>query len=59
MNYNKNDTIEFNIYGTTVVGSFVKIENDKITIKVTKDFIKENIGKEQTIHKSHRHIIIN
>ncbi len=51
MKYKKGQKLEFDIYGTTVEGEFVKIENDTIIIKITKDFIKENIGTEQSIHK--------
>lgn len=58
MDYKQGQRLEFDIYGTTVKGDFVKIVDDKIIIKVTKDFIKDNIGKEQSIHKSHKHILI-
>ena len=44
--------LEFNVYGTTVKGYFVKIENDRITIKTTVDFIKDTLGENQTIHKN-------
>jgi hypothetical protein len=59
MEYKEGQLIEFDIYGTTVIGNFIKIENDEIFIKVTKDFIKENIATEQSIHKSHPHCIVN
>lgn len=58
MVYKKGQRLMFNIYGTTVEGDFVRVEDDKIIIKTTKDFITENIGKEQSISKSHQHRII-
>jgi len=58
MKYTKGEEIEFNIYGTTVIGEFVEfdgIDESIIVIKTTQDFIKENIGEKHWIHKSHRH----
>ena len=51
MKFKKGQRLEFDIYGTVVEGDFVKIENDTIIIKVTRDFIEENIGTEQSINK--------
>lgn len=53
--YEEGQKLEFNIYGTTVEGNFIRTEGDKIIIMTTDDFIKENIGKEQSIHRSHPH----
>ena len=51
MKFKKGQNLYFDIYGTTVKGKFVKIEGDTIIIKVTEDFIQENIGTEQSINK--------
>lgn len=52
--YSKDDMIEFNVYGTTVVGKFVKLKNDKITIETFNDsVIADKVGKLQSIHISH------
>ena len=54
MEYEKDDMIEFNVYGITVVGKFVRLEDDKITIETFNDSIlSEQVGKLQSIHKSH------
>lgn len=50
---NKNKKLEFNIYGTTVKGDYIRTEGDHIVIKTTHDFITEKIGQEQSIHKNH------
>lgn len=55
MDYKRGMKLEFDIYGTTVKGDFVEFDEDNIRILITHDIIKENIGKTQTIHKSHRH----
>lgn len=46
------EEIEFNIYGYTVKGIFIKKEKQKIIIKTTDDYI-DKIGEEQSIHESH------
>ena len=53
MKFKKGQRLKFNIYGTitNIEGDFVKVKDDKIIIKITKDFIEENIGREQFIHK--------
>lgn len=52
MEYKKGELLEFNIYGTTVKGEFISIDENLIKIKTIKDFIKENIGEEQTVFKT-------
>lgn len=58
MEYKKGDIIEFNIYGKTVVGTFIEMNGNSIIIKTTKDFIKPMIGVDQSINKSHPHKIL-
>lgn len=55
MEYTKGKLIEFNIYGTIVIGEIVDSTEKTVIIKTTEDFIKQNIGKEQEISKSHNH----
>ena len=49
----KSVELEFDVYGTTVKGDFLESDGEHIRIKTTIDAVKENIGKTQTIHKSH------
>lgn len=55
MEYTKGKIIEFDIYGTVVAGEVVSDTEHHVVIKTTLDHLKEFIGKEQTINKSHPH----
>jgi hypothetical protein len=57
MEYTVGKEIEFNVYGSTIKGIIVKEEGDLVCFKTTQDFIKENIGEEQSINKTHRHVV--
>jgi len=48
----KGEKVTFKIYGNIVEGNFIEEDGDCVLVKVTKDFIKENIGTEQLIHKN-------
>jgi len=55
MNYKAGQKLQFNVYDTIIEGAFIRTEVDLIIIMTTEDYIKENIGTEQSIHKSHKH----
>ena len=42
----------FNIYGTNIEGTFVRMDDYKVIIKTTKDFLGD-LGSEQSINKGH------
>jgi len=45
--------MKFNCYGTRIEGEFVAYSNNRYKVKITEDFISENIGKIQSIHEDH------
>ena len=52
--FKKGQRLEFNCYGIDkIVGKFIKIRKGLITILTEEDKIKDNIGKENTIHENH------
>jgi hypothetical protein len=55
MEYTKGKMIQFNIYNTIVEGEIVSDTDEHVVIKTTKDQIRNGIGHEQTINKSHIH----
>lgn len=50
------EELTFNYYGLHHSGTFLRYDEDNpdnVIIKITKDFIKESIGTEQSVHLSH------
>ena len=48
------EIIKFNMYGHhEIEGEFIRRDGDRITVKITKDKVKDFIGEEQSIHKDH------
>lgn len=48
------DILEFNVYGTVITGSYLSEEEEgTVTIATISDFIPDEVGKTQRVHKSH------